>query len=599
MDEKTRILFIFLTLTTIRLINGNKHKPNFDDIAPQLMVSHHDCGEMTENRLYALNQVKPCLTSPENLETSTASVTLYTKHFRRTVNATMCRVKHQREKWYCGNKDHSSMDNWQYGLTTDVDLSSAQCKLLAEGKSINVMGQDIHGEKGKKIQIVKNFGEGGGFVTARKNGRNECDGRAWITRDSYEVHIQDVELKVNTRTGKIHNVGDYLLPCGLDELGCESTSLDPYAYVWDNPDNCILAVLRQEQLQMIKNNKQYYMISKNDTQLKFLFEVKNNPQHYCHKPEPVYPTNYDSLYVAIHHGGFEMNSGRKLGHNPNGYVMTYVPLSGQDRLDLQYDSRRPDIGSSLNLDYELHVGTKVDYLLYESSRSMQASELQLLKNQCEQERTQILTVLMLSLENPRLAGYMLTGNRSMFLNTDGSLAWLYHCPKFSSPLHTLKTCYDRIPIFYQGSVQFVDPISRLTYPDANTQNCTDKIKNLYQLDMDDKDSWFTLTPSPEHRDRPAIFGPKDVSPFTKNLFSDSQNAGMYTQTQLTEFWDNILISAASRNALQKFSRELIVPGNAKSGPDNYMYHGLDNKFYVDNLISPNSSNYTSTNIFEC
>ena len=64
---------------------------------------------------------------------------------------------------------------------------------------------------------------------------------------------------------------------------------------------------------------------------------------------------------------------------------------------------------------------------------LEGSEIQLLKNLCEQERTQILTILMLSMENPRLAGYMLTGNRSMFLSTDGSLAWLYHCPLMRSP----------------------------------------------------------------------------------------------------------------------------------------------------------------------
>ena len=96
----------------------------------------------------------------------------------------------------------------------------------------------------------------------------------------------------------------------------------------------------------------------------------------------------------------------------------------------------------LNMDYEMHMGTKFDYLFFQSSRLLQASEIQLLKNQCEQERTQILTILMLSLEHSRLAGYMLTGNQPMFLATDGSLAWLYHCPLVHSPLHTMNQCYE-------------------------------------------------------------------------------------------------------------------------------------------------------------
>ena len=127
----------------------------------------------------------------------------------------------------------------------------------------------------------------------------------------------------------------------------------------------------------------------------------------------------------------------------------------------------------LNMDYEMHLGTKIDYLFFQSSRLLQATEIQLLQNQCEQERTQILTNLMLALENHRLAGYMLTGNRSMFLETDGSLAWLYHWPKVHSPLHTMNQCYDKIPILYEGEIRFVDPITRQTYPDAVPQNCSD------------------------------------------------------------------------------------------------------------------------------
>ena len=89
----------------------------------------------------------------------------------------------------------------------------------------------------------------------------------------------------------------------------------------------------------------------------------------------------------------------------------------------------------------MQVGTKLNYLFILRSRLLQASEIQLLKNQCEQERTRILTILMLSLENPRLARYMLIGNRSMFLGTDGSLAWLYQCRLDQSRIFTVEKHY--------------------------------------------------------------------------------------------------------------------------------------------------------------
>ena len=106
------------------------------------------------------------------------------------------------------------------------------------------------------------------------------------------------------------------------------------------------------------------------------------------------------------------------------------------------------------------------------------------------------------------------------------------------------------------------------------------------MDMDDENSWFSLTPQITHRDRPAIFSPKDVAPFTRDQFPQSINAGMYTKGQLTEFWDNILMSSASKNALQKFLRKLIVPSHSKKGPEGYTYYAPKTDFFVDNMISP-------------
>ena len=237
------------------------------------------------------------------------------------------------------------------------------------------------------------------------------------------------------------------------------------------------------------------------------------------------------------------------------------------------------------MDYEMHIGTKLDYLFFQSSRLLQASEIQILKNQCEKERTQIFTFLMLSLENPRLVVYLLTGNRSMFLETHGGLAWLYHCPQVHSPFHTMNQCYDQIPIIYEGQIQFVDPITRQTHPGANIQKSTDQTKKLFQFDMDQEGSWYTLTPGIVHQDRPAVFGPNYVSPVAVHSFPGSQDAGMYTRSELSNFWDSVLISAASQNALKKFLQKLIVFSNNNKNPDIFPYYAARTDLYVDK-ISP-------------
>ena len=258
--------------------------------------------------------------------------------------------------------------------------------------------------------------------------------------------------------------------------------------------------------------------------------------------------------MVIDFGGFDLASGKRMGFSGGTqHLQHYQPSGSSDgrlfvhKLESPHtDNPNSETPHYLNLDYELHQGTKLDYPFFESSKMLEGSEIKLPKVLCKQEKTQILTILMLSMENPRLAGYMLTGNRSMFLSTDGSLAWLNHCPLMRCPPHVMNQCYDKIPIFYKNAIFFVDTITRHTYPDAQFQNCSDWIKNLFQFDMEDENSWFTFTPTLEHRKRPAVFGPKDVTPVSTRAFGRAGDAGIYTRAQLSEFWDKIVISVASR-----------------------------------------------------
>ena len=214
------------------------------------------------------------------------------------------------------------------------------------------------------------------------------------------------------------------------------------------------------------------------------------------------------------------------------------------------------------------------------------SEIQLLKDLCEQEKTQFLTILMLSMDKTRLAGYMLTGNRSMLLSTDSSLAWLSHCP--SDALSTI--CDEPLlwPIFYKNAIFFVDPITRLTYPDDPVQNCSDRMKNLFLFDMADENSWFIFTPTLEHRKHPAVFGPKDVTPVSRRTFGGAGHAGIYTSTVIwilgqypyqrcfKESFTKLLSTTHCPQHSNSWAGKILLlcPGNVRT------------YFYVDNMISP-------------
>ena len=131
---------------------------------------------------------------------------------------------------------------------------------------------------------------------------------------------------------------------------------------------------------------------------------------------------------------------------------------------------------------------------------MTVQELNTLHTICELERTQLLTILAMSVKNPQLAGFLLTGNRSNFLYVEGSTAWLYDCPHFISPLYKADKCFDIIPIHYRETIMYVDPITRQTFNYATPIECGNNPQNIIELDPDSNDGdFYVLTPEPLKR----------------------------------------------------------------------------------------------------
>ena len=143
--------------------------PDTVQVAKNLKVSHFDFDAMTENTLYALNQLRQCHITPDELEISQTKIILHTKHFRKELNATKCRKQHQREKWHCGHNDDSSIDHTIAGITSDLVISPEQCRSLAKGKSIYLADQFLAVEYDIKDPIVKTDGS-----TSDSN-RNHCN----------------------------------------------------------------------------------------------------------------------------------------------------------------------------------------------------------------------------------------------------------------------------------------------------------------------------------------------------------------------------------------------------------------------------------------
>ena len=88
--------------------------------------------------------------------------------------------------------------------------------------------------------------------------------------------------------------------------------------------------------------------------------------------------------------GFDRDTGKTLGRDQNGAAKILHYLGPKEKSDFgQFYAHNPKLEGTqilqttnpdnyLNVDYEMHLGTKIDYLFFQSSRLLQATEIQLL-----------------------------------------------------------------------------------------------------------------------------------------------------------------------------------------------------------------------------
>ena len=173
MDVINQVLFLIILAS---FTNGRLENADLHNIASQLKVTHYYCEEMTENNLYALNQVPKCNIPLENLGVSKSEITMYTKHFRQEINATVFRVKYQSEQWHCVFGDDSSLDTHNTGgITIDLTVTASQCRTLANGGSITLKDEKLEFKKGDKTTVLKqkDFDDEGADLSDKN--RNDCD----------------------------------------------------------------------------------------------------------------------------------------------------------------------------------------------------------------------------------------------------------------------------------------------------------------------------------------------------------------------------------------------------------------------------------------
>ena len=416
---------------------------------------------------------------------------------------------------------------------------------------------------------------------------------------SWRLAISEIELTYDD-TQNVMIIDGHTLPCYFADGFCKPTTKTPFTLVWFSDDFCLIFTLQDFIGRMTKIDDRYWIETDSfvhsatpkkspsfdgikGTSYPHVraphtetphnpslsrFEIFPTANTFCGKPEPLYSTQYSDLFVTYTEG-FNMHTGQP---NPTSIINEYI--SGKIVLDKSNSNNKyifPALNVSNNfatIDYDAHINTKIDYTINHVFRSMTVQELNTLHTVCELERNQLLTILAMSVQNPQLAGFLLTGNRSNFLYVEGSTAWLYDCPHFLSPLYIADRCFDRIPIHFKDTLMYVDPITRQTYDYATPITCDNNPNNIIELDPDSDDQdFYILGPEPIKRKPPLMFTPSQIKTTIRPNTFTAQDAGIYSNAELNQFWNRILFSKHSDTTLQLLGKALSYSFISSNTPD--------------------------------
>ena len=113
--------------------------------------------------------------------------------------------------------------------------------------------------------------------------------------------------------------------------------------------------------------------------------------------------------------------------------------------------------------YFFYLDVELGYTISKSFQEMSLSGLETLDHLFELERTQILQSLALAVLKIPYAGYLLSSNRSNFIDYERNILWYYTCKKKEFHHFMFLKIKDATNAYPYNKVHFVDTLSRRIY----------------------------------------------------------------------------------------------------------------------------------------
>jgi hypothetical protein len=592
-----------------------------------MLVSHYDCRQPIEPEIYSLTDMPDCDLQLEEMKLNYGHAILYQINYLTQFKAFRCELSYQRHI-YCVDWSSDSLDKKDLpNLRREIPMLGTECDLAfkegsasfsIEGDTFNI---DFSLNSKKTYMVTKYVTQEQSLERVQQDENSKCKGKQEVRVFSFESQIIETTIRYNPKDYSIYNDEGHILHCQPQSGKCDSTVTQQKSYVWEPKDTCILLQVRNNYyMKMIKWRNRYFVTNQEGLKpaSKFDVEIFREAHYYCGQNKKLmWKTNYENIIMWFE-GGFEPMTGEIVQNELNkintawdGYhqprqvdtmfIVNNSRFLKSDYRELlkpihEYKDREREwkVGIDNNvIDYDLHANARTEFFFHRSMVYLRDSDIEQLSKICEVNRKIFLTSLLAANKNSKLAGYILTGKREAFFETTGSVGYLYKCKLMFSPLKVIKNrCFNRIPIDTGGLTLFVDPLTRQTFDFAEEIYCKPSIKNIFQLDEKDENSWYLLSPQPIHFTAPKQFRAdtrKETKPTAK-----SNDIGMYLFPQMQKFWNAIAVTKKQDKLLNGFILSLLdeIAINTekmiqtKDNEERQKQRPLKREYlYIDNFIS--------------
>ena len=270
------------------------------------------------------------------------------------------------------------------------------------------------------------------------------------------------------------------------------------------------------------------------------FEVYPLVEHECCSLRTIHKTEYDDIYI-IYEYEFNMHRGQKVTSKKDKFEEEkFIRIKPQ-----QITTKHTRYEDEENKQYYYgfvneitHMNMKMDLYMSNIYSRISLQAIEFYSKICEQTRNIRQLSLTQVRKNTPLLGYILTGDRSIFVKQEGvNVMKMYKCAKKSSPLYVPQTreCYDKIPILFKNRVQYVHQLTRQIFLWAKKVPCShSNFDQLISMDTEGT-ARYRVTPYPVKVEKKLnTTSPEEI--VLDNMFSKASliENGIYSKEQLIQ-----------------------------------------------------------------